>query len=224
MASVRFGNIVTGIKGSVGGNTYRQSRNGWVLQAKSKGGNKAMLKSNPTLARLNNVIQGWQVLSFANRTRWQNAAQNFLFPDKWGNQVNITGRELYIKLVNHCINIGKPIPNPDTLDSSVNSGFPMIASIVYPSTATFQLSTPDATGFATLHIADKHLGGYPNFGRFGPILWGGSYTNLQVIDASLEFWSKYSYMRPGNVVSYGFQSYNSDGFKGNSYLVTVQVV
>lgn len=122
MATAKLGIIVTEIAGTIGGVTFRRHRGTTVVGIKSVGGAKSILLQNPRLGNLRTLVNNWGLLPVATRDNWDTAALLFTFPDKFGDQRNLSGRELYLKLQGHQIVIGGGALDPTALASAINLG------------------------------------------------------------------------------------------------------
>ncbi len=121
MATIKMGAIITEIAGSVGGTNFRRFRGTFVMSNKSFGASKNRLLNNVGLFRNVKVIQEWANLTQSARDNWIDAALLFQFPDKFGDLKNLSGRELYIKLITQIRNSTWADPDPTTLDSTVDA-------------------------------------------------------------------------------------------------------
>lgn len=98
MAVAKLGSIITGLAGSIGGTTFRRYGTTLVVQNKVKGASKNKTLKNKALPILASIIQKWSTITVAERNEWNNQATLFLFPDRFGGQKYLTGRQLFIKL------------------------------------------------------------------------------------------------------------------------------
>lgn len=134
MAKFVLGAIITNIAGSVGGTTLRRVPNGLSMYNKIRGTSKARLLKNPQLPAIGQIFQRWSQLSDSDRAGWNAQALLVTFPDKFGNQKNLTGRELFSKA-----NI-QLLPTGASLDSS--SGFTTVVNDFTLGVFVFDISTP----------------------------------------------------------------------------------
>ena len=89
--------MITNIAGSIGGTTFKRSPSGIVMMNKNLGGSKSARLKNNYVFKLGNVFRRWTHLDESTKTAWNEYALTITFPDKFGNQKNLTGRELFIK-------------------------------------------------------------------------------------------------------------------------------
>ncbi len=98
MAKFLLGALVTNIAGSIGGTTFRRVPNGLSMFNKIRGTSKSRLLQNNRLPEIGQIFQRWSLLSDTERAGWNAQALLVTFPDKFGNQKNLTGRELFSKV------------------------------------------------------------------------------------------------------------------------------
>ena len=97
MAVYQLGAIVTKIKGSIGGTAFKTQRATNVMFRKSNGYSRSKLLNNKALQYARYIFVRWGYLDPIIQSGWQNMAAIVFFPDKFGNQVHISGRQLYTK-------------------------------------------------------------------------------------------------------------------------------
>lgn len=98
MAIIKLGAIVTVIKGSIGGTAFKVQRGTQVMYRKSNGTSRSKLLQNNRLNFARSIFQRWTFLSTTDKNDWNDLATTILFPDKFGVQVNLTGRQLFTKV------------------------------------------------------------------------------------------------------------------------------
>lgn len=97
MARVQTGTIITDVAGSVGGNTFRRSCNGLVLQKRanrSRSHNNSYQSSLITSAR---ILKHWSQLSLSERNAWSEISNKFLYPDRFGVMRSLPANQFYLK-------------------------------------------------------------------------------------------------------------------------------
>ncbi len=142
MAKFILGGIVTNIAGSVGGTTLRRVPNGFSMYNKIKGTSVAKLLINPRIPQIASIFQRWSSLSDVERAGWNNQATLITFPDKFGTQKNLTGRELFNKA-----NI-QLLP----VDSSINSASGFTATTVDFTLDSMIMNADDGNYSATISV------------------------------------------------------------------------
>jgi hypothetical protein len=98
MATFKLGAIVTSIKGSIGGTSFRTNGATNVMQNKSRGTSGSRLLRNNALIRMGSIFQQYNSLNNTQKTGWITASLLYQFPDKFGSLKYLSSRQLYIKL------------------------------------------------------------------------------------------------------------------------------
>jgi hypothetical protein len=110
MASIKLGAIASDIRGSIGGTVF--SRNGGGAYAKQR-----VCPTNP-----NSYLQGivrsiisacwaaWNALSSTVRDDWGTYAKNVTLPNRLGDQINLSGYNMYCRTKAVCAKIGATMP------------------------------------------------------------------------------------------------------------------
>ncbi len=95
MASVKYGSIVTELKGKVAGHVYQKGSVGYALRTKGySNGTRSSFRQNATTNLIANTTT-WRTLSSVQKTAWQNAAALWPFVDKFGNTYFGTGYQVF---------------------------------------------------------------------------------------------------------------------------------
>lgn len=129
-AQVKYGAIITDMKGKAGGHVFKGTTAGGVMQAKASPLKGTSQNGKLTKADAGRVIRtqantaenatNWKGLSDAERTTWTAAAPNFPFYNKFGQPYTPSGYQLYMSVNNNLLNIGEATlaepPSPTTLD------------------------------------------------------------------------------------------------------------
>lgn len=216
MAVIQYGAIVTEIKGSLGGHTFKSQRGTKVIMNKSAGFSRAKQLSNRALSYAGFIFASWTQLPEDAREVWNNSAALMLFPDKYGNQVHISGRELFTKC-NLNLGSGYFIERPgDGFNNSVapfqiSDGFIGVA----PNTATI-----DMTRFfggnvwydVSAEVSVNKLNA-PVF-RTRELLKRFQEDDSATLDFTAEFFAKFPYVLGGYYVRVYVTPINNSGLKG----------
>ena len=121
MAKIILGATVTAIVGSINGNTFKRTPYGFSLGRKSFGFSRNKLLSNTALGWLAQVRNDWNSLSTIEQNNWNDVAQTFEFPDKFGNPIKLTGRMLFIKSWGTLIQSGSSIKSAAEFNTSTDN-------------------------------------------------------------------------------------------------------
>lgn len=130
MATVKYGTVVTELKGSAGGTTFKSNGSGFSMQNKinsnptaKKGGKLTKADASRVInAQLNQTqsIQAWRALTAGERSSWEAGAVNFPFVNRFGEQYTGSGYQLFISVNNNLQAVGEPIlttcPAPGAID------------------------------------------------------------------------------------------------------------
>lgn len=98
MATFKLGAIVTELVGSIGGTTFKRNGSYRVAMNKNNGSTYSRLLTNKALSYLSFIFKSWSTLSSEVQDTWNTQALSYVFPDKFGDLRNISGRQLFIKL------------------------------------------------------------------------------------------------------------------------------
>jgi len=97
MASVKYGSLVTEIIGSVGGQTFQRSRNGFSVRNKPRPRNTRTLYTNQARYITAVVSATWATLSDVQRASWDAVAPNWPAVDHFGDPVILSGYNTFVR-------------------------------------------------------------------------------------------------------------------------------
>lgn len=112
MAVVKLGMLVSEIRGSIGGTTFRKNGTSLIMQNKQAGISKNKQLKNSKLLEITNFIRFWTTLNPVAQSNWFDLAQSYQVLDKFGNLKYLKSREMFLKLACACDLVNLPIPNP----------------------------------------------------------------------------------------------------------------
>lgn len=224
MAVYQLGAIVTKIKGSIGGTTFKTQRTTNVVMRKSNGYSRAKLLSNQALQYARWIFTRWSSLSPEEQSGWQNMAAIVFFPDKFGNQVHITGRQLFTKTNINLRNI--------VFNAAIPVDFSMTVPVVNATLGTLDLATQSLSlpvelledGTAYLEVsAEISLNPLPapSFARRQAIFFE-QVTGISTLSLGSGFFNLFPYVREGYNVRLYVVPVNLSGIKGLPLAVPVQ--
>ena len=171
MASGKYGTIITDMKGSIGGTTFKGTRSGAVVQNKinsnpsGKYGGKSQVDNNEQLIRsqlnFTQNLENWKNLSDVDRQTWVTGAVNFPFVNKFGEQYTPSAFQLFMSCNQNLYSIGagniatcppptSPSPTPGFVVSS-GGGF------------TFNISGASLTNYSQILFATAPMSTGRNF-------------------------------------------------------------
>lgn len=221
MAVLLYGAVVTEIKGSLGGHTFKRQGTSFVIQMKSPGFSKSKQLLNPALGYAGYIFQQWIQLPDTSKEAWNNEALLVTFKDKFGNDVNISGRDLFTKLNLH-LGVGyyMDVPPPgftSAVDAFVISGGVFTVS---PQSATVSVIV-DSEEFSyfdiTAEISVNRLRS-PVF-RTRQLLKRQILSANGTINFTNEFFARFAYAQAGYFVRYYVTVLNAYGFKGLTQVI-----
>lgn len=225
MAVIQYGAIVTEIKGSLGGHTFKSQRGTKVIMNKSGGFSRSKQLVNRALGYAGYIFQRWSRLGDSDKEAWNNEASNILFPDKYGNQVHISGRELFTKLQLQ-LGLGYYYPRPIGDFSPNVSTFLLIESsiTVVPQLASFYAVVDSEAGsyldvFAEVSTVPLRA---PVF-QTRELLKRVEMNTEGEVDFTEEFFKKFPYVSNGYYVRYYITILNEYGFKGVTQVIDMLV-
>lgn len=156
-ASVKYGAIVSELKGKLGGQVFKGGASGGVMMTKNQLTGAVANGSKLTKAdagrtvnpqqNIGNNASTWKALTGAQRATWIAAAPNFPFKNKFGETYTPSGYQLYMSINTNLLLVNEPVltdaPEVPTLESCP-------AFTVAPSTsptATFYMTGTIPTGY-----------------------------------------------------------------------------
>ena len=114
---MKFGALVVAGSGKIGGQVASRNRGGAYLRTKSTPVNPQTASQSAVRSRLASISQSWRDLTAAQRSAWNGSVSNFQKTDVFGDLRNPTGFNLYQRLNNNLVTIGKteiqvpPVPS-----------------------------------------------------------------------------------------------------------------
>lgn len=109
MASFRLGAIITEIQGSIGGTTIRRTPRNPVMYNKQGRQFRSANSVNSRASALGNIFRSWGSLPQARKDFWNGIAPLYPQKDKFGNDVLLSGRQLYTKLNTQLLPVGSSV-------------------------------------------------------------------------------------------------------------------
>ena len=109
MATIKFGAIVTDIRGKLGGHVFQKGNQSSVLKTLTKPTSTTTPSNRATNQFVATARNGWNNLSAADKLIWGRAAGNFRFPSTFGDTIQYTGFQMYMHLNTRLSRVGYPI-------------------------------------------------------------------------------------------------------------------
>jgi len=104
---LKFGALVVAGRGKIGGHVASRNRSGAYLRTKVTPVNPATISQQGARNRFAGISTDWRGLTEAQRTAWNQSIHEFAKTDIFGDLRNPTGFNLYQRLNNNLVNIGK---------------------------------------------------------------------------------------------------------------------
>ena len=156
MAKVRFGAIVSGVSGSISGNTFSHNKGGPYIRNRTVPTKSTTTAAQAAKARLAAQSIAWQGLTQAQRDSWKHWSEHNPVIDRLGEQRNLTGHQSFIKLNTRIDLIGEtPLTAPPILAApdALVTLVPTV-DIGVGNTELVYTTTPLAAGIAVYCWAD----------------------------------------------------------------------
>lgn len=143
MATIKFGAIVTDMRGKLGGHCFQKGNQSSVLRTNVQSRKVISPLNLVSQKKVNAAIALYETLSYANKQLWQSVAISYHFKNRFGDSITYTGRQLFLFLNNNLANAGlTAVTSPSGLQPKVN--VPNFASLTF-NTATSMASSVGAT-------------------------------------------------------------------------------
>jgi hypothetical protein len=223
MAVFQLGAIVTKIKGSIGGTAFKTQRATNVMFRKSNGYSRSKLLNNQALQYARYIFTRWGYLNPEVQSGWQNMAAIIFFPDKFGNQVHITGRQLYTKTN---INL-KRVEYFESISPTFSTVIPILdveEGVINPVSKYLTLGVEyfdNATAYVEVsaQVSVNNLQS-PVYNRRETLLFE-LITGAALLDLGTAFFAKFPYVTAGYNVRLYVTPVNIYGIKGTPIAVPV---
>ena len=147
------GAIVSEIRGKIASTVFARNRGGAIIRNRIKGVNRRTTLQTTVRQRLSALSSEWRGLTAAQRDSWNNASPQFPVQDNLGQQIFLTGEQLFIRSNSNLLLIGQsqitsaPIP---TSFPATTVGFTALTDAAMTVSYT---PTPVPSGFALVIMA-----------------------------------------------------------------------
>lgn len=213
MATFKLGAIITAIKGSIGGTTFRTNNATSIAYNKPLRSNRSRNNKFNRSMVIGSLFNVWSTLSEPVRTEWNDQASLYQFPDKFGVLRNLTGRQLFVKLHTQLLNFSGTI-DPSTLSSAITT--PILNRIdAFVSLGTCTLFLSNAQGMGQMFICVRRCNAVTSprpRERFRVIFQGSSF-----MQSTFNFYSSFISAglipRVGDYYLCNFYIVNPSGFR-----------
>lgn len=124
MAIVQLGQFVTGIRGSIGGNTYQKNGAGTIIRTRSNPRSTSTINQQLSHQRHQKRLVAWSGLALSDRQQWNAYASLYPKQNKFGVSKRITGQNWFESVNSNLEIIGQPLltlPPIHDLPNAVNT-------------------------------------------------------------------------------------------------------
>ena len=122
MAIIKLGSIVTGIRGSVGGTTFREIGGVAQMYNKSSGASSSRIDVSNGFLQLQTINAKWADLTQLERDDWSAEAVNFKRTDRFGDTYDYTGRQFFTSVNYFNYFFDRNVTDPKTINGTVQVG------------------------------------------------------------------------------------------------------
>jgi len=225
MAIFKLGAIVTGIVGSIGGTNFKRGANNLIVTNKSFGGSRNKLLQNRQLNPIAKLFKSWGYLSEVLQQTWIDEALNFQFPDKFGVQKNLTGRQLYTKMNIQLLPVGLYIDDASGMTSVVGV-LGISNALIYPGTQEASFDYFLASGSVAIMVSAEITNNFlraPSFTR-REIIYTEDAMGTGTVDFGAQFFAKFPQFDSTYVARIYVDTINGYGFKGAPIFINASTV
>ncbi len=161
MAKLKFGAMVTDMRGKSNGNVYSKNKAGAYLRTKVTPSNPRTSAQMGVRDRLASLAQGWRALTEANRAAWNGAVASFQRTNVFGDLHSPSGFNLFQRLNNNIIALGGTAIDVPPLPTSTDSysGLALTAASGTPALSlVFTAAAGEDTGYKVFATAPQSAG------------------------------------------------------------------
>lgn len=97
MASIKFSALISDARGKVGGNIFARNKGGSYVRAFAMPTNPSTGKQERVRQICGQIASGWRELTESARVGWNEAALNFPQMNRLGEQIYLSGQQLFLK-------------------------------------------------------------------------------------------------------------------------------
>jgi len=217
MATVKLGMLVTEIRGSIGGTTFRNSGSTLVMQNKGMGASKNSTLQNKRVNQMAQIIRSWSALSPVAQSNWADLAAEYPQLDKFGVSKILKPREMFVKLTNATNVVGLGAPDPTAANNTIEFYTWSSFTISLSGTAVIPTTTIPANVYALLQFQQiRNIAQAVQFTR-RKFDYAALPTTSNTIDIKAALIAKYPSLKVGDYVRvfglyqnlYGFRTANT---------------
>lgn len=166
LALIKMAHIVAEARGSIAGTVFSRNAYGAYLRQKVTPVNKQSVSQQVVRQYIAQLASGWRALTAAQRAGWNQGAVNFTRTNIFGDSVQLTGFNLYMRLNKNLLDVGQTViaaaPVPGAVD-----GFTSFSIVPDESTGDFEITFAPAiqAGSSVLIFATAPLSAGKDFAK-----------------------------------------------------------
>ena len=97
-AKVKYGEMISDMRGKINGTVHSKNRSGQYMRNKTSPVNPQTTSQSGVRNSFSTFAQGWRALTEAQRDAWTSASENFTKTNVFGDNIKLTGANLYMSL------------------------------------------------------------------------------------------------------------------------------
>jgi hypothetical protein len=154
MALIKFGAVIVDSRGSVGGATFKMTKQGSVMQTKSNPTRKVTQSTTENRSHLASLGDKWfSTLTQAQRNAWIALALANPLPNQWGDQFPLSGVAFYVRTNLTLLAIAETQVNDAPADQAVTALGSVTLTVTAPATASLAFTPTPTTANHKLLLA-----------------------------------------------------------------------
>ena len=144
MAIIQLGELISNIRGSIGGVTFSKNRAGQIAKKRSAGRKSYSNNQANELKYQAYVSRQWQILTLTNKNLWNSYALLYPSTDRYGTVKSLSGFNYFCKVnnLNYKLNNLIMLTPPERVAPAVISSFDILAT-----NNTLKIKFPDAINY-----------------------------------------------------------------------------
>lgn len=222
MAIIKLGSIVTNIAGSIGGTTFRRTPRGVISYNKQNRQSRSALASASQRLPIGNLFAQWRFLDKAIQSQYISLASLYSFPDRFGNQVFLSGRQFFTKLNSQLLPVNQVVNLNNFDDEIPKSIVTEIELSVADEAFQVRVAGVVSSSYICVSVYNIRKGGSAKpHAHFKP-----TFTRLVAVETVLDVWDDFKAQFPFAQIGsdFGCNIYfvNPSGFKSpvQSFVLT----
>lgn len=222
MAIIKLGSIVTSIAGSMGGTTFRRTPRGVISYNKQNRQSRSALASASQRLPIGHLFAQWRFLDKAIQNQYISLASLYSFPDRFGNQVFLSGRQFFTKLNSQLLPVNQVVDLANFDDEIPKSVVTEVELSVEDEYLNISVTGVTSSSYICVSFYNLRKGGSTKpHAHFKP-----TFTRLVFASSVLDAWDDFKYQFPFAQIGsdFGCNIYfvNPSGFKSpiQSFVVT----